>query len=331
MATKGKSMTIFQRAASSPFYFILYVLLVLLGNVGNFTVIGVVGESILREPGVVRSSDVILVNMAFSNLMVSLVRNTVVMVSDLGVEVYLSRDSCHIMMGIWVWVRSANVWSTFFLSAFHFQMLRRVAPPVINLHGPRGPPKSLIIGFFLIWSLNLVYSLPAFMFSKNGDENSTETLMLMSSTTRPLLGCIWNFPSSYSGLAFATSSMVIHEAIPICLMTFTNLGSLVTLYSHRNMWNSTKKDQDAPVISRIPAERRAAKVILTLNILFISSWGANVISVNYFNYNRGFSTEFLLIIARFANLTFIALSPIVLAVGHRRLRSFIKSVLFNIL
>ncbi|CAM4662886.1 unnamed protein product [Leuciscus chuanchicus] len=230
---------------------------------------------------------------------------------------------CHIMMGIWVWIRSANVWSTFFLSAFHFQTLRRVAPPVISLHGPRGPPRSLVLGFGLIWSLNLGYAIPAFIFSKNGDENSTETLMLVSSTTRPLLGCIWDFPSAYSGLAFATTSMVIHESIPIFLMSVTNLGSLFTLYTHGH----TRKSQDAPVVTRIPAERRAAKVILALNILFISSWGTNVISVNYFNYNRGSSTEFLLVIARFANMSFIALSPIVLAVGHRRLRAFIKSVL----
>lgn len=77
-------------------------------------------------------------------------------------------------MGIWVWLRSANVWSTFFLSAFHFQTLRRVTPPIITLHGPRGPPKTLILCFFLIWSLNLIYAIPGFIFSKNGDENSTE-------------------------------------------------------------------------------------------------------------------------------------------------------------
>ncbi|XP_048037835.1 olfactory receptor class A-like protein 4 isoform X1 [Megalobrama amblycephala] len=354
MAPQRKPSSVSQSIASSPFYFALYVILVLLGNVGNTTVIGVVGESLLRETGVVRSSDVILVNMAFSNLMVSLVRNTVVMVSDLGVEVrqnfhmegrlvgwitvnewidveiFLSRDMCHLMMGIWVWLRSANVWSTFFLSAFHFQTLRRVAPPVISLHGPRGPPRSLILGFGLIWSLNLIYAIPAFIFSKNGDENSTETLMLVSSTTRPLMGCIWDFPSAYSGLAFATSSMVIHESIPICLMNITNLGSLLTLYAHGHTRNAANKSQDAPVVTRIPAERRAAKVILALNVLFISSWGTNVISVNYFNYNRGSSTEFLLIIARFANMSFIALSPIVLAVGHRKLRAFIKSVLSHL-
>jgi len=84
-----------------------------------------------------------------------------------------------------------------------------------------------------------------------------QTLMLVSSATRPLLGCVWNFPSSYSGLAYATTSMVIHEAIPIILMAFTNLGSLYTLYTHSRVRSSA---QDAPVMKRVPAERRAAKV-----------------------------------------------------------------------
>ncbi|XP_056615306.1 olfactory receptor class A-like protein 4 [Triplophysa dalaica] len=330
MAATGKPVNSAQRMVSSPLYITFYILLVLLGNLGNATVIGVVGESILWSQGVIRSADVILVNMAFSNLMVSLVRNSLLVVSDLGIEIFLNKGWCRFMMGVWVWLRSANVWSTFFLSAFHFQTLRRVAPPMVNLHGPRKLPKSLILCFFLIWSLNLLYSIPAFTFSKNGDENSTESLMLVSSTTRPLLGCVWDFPSTYSGLVFATSSMVIHESIPIFLMSITNVGSLLTLYSHGMTRSAAHKTQDAPIIIRIPAERRAAKVILALNILFIASWGTSIISVNYFNYNRGSSAEFLLVVARIGNITFIALSPIVLAVGHRRLRAFIKSLLSRV-
>ena len=84
--------------------------------------------------------------------------------------------------------------------------------------------------------------------------------MLVSSTTRPLLGCVWNFPSSYSGLAYATTSMVIHESLPIVLMSFTNLGSLFTLYAHRRSVMLMQKNPEAPVIKRVPAERRAAKV-----------------------------------------------------------------------
>lgn len=85
----------------------------------------------------------------------------------------------------------------------------------------------------------------------------SQTLMLVSSTTRPLLGCVWNFRSSYSGLAYATTSMVIHETIPIILMAFTNLGSLYTLYTHSRMRSSV---QNTHAMKRVPAERRAAKV-----------------------------------------------------------------------
>ncbi|XP_028260954.1 olfactory receptor class A-like protein 4 [Parambassis ranga] len=301
-----------------------YMILVMLGFLGNATVVVVIGKSVLMERGGGRNSDIIIINMAVSNLLVSIMRNMLLVISDMGVELYSSKKWCQFLMGVWVWLRSVNVWSTLFLSAFHLQTLRRVAPTAGTLHRTRGTPAPLLLSLGLIWFLNFIYSIPAHVFSTNGNKNSTETMILVSSTTRPLLGCVWNFPSSYSGLAYATTSMVIHETIPIILMIMTNLSSLYTLYTHGRVRSSVP---DAPVITRVPAERRAAKVILALVMLFIISWGTNVISVNYFNYNRGSSTEFLLVVARFANIIFITLSPAVLAVGHRRLRSCIKSTL----
>ncbi|XP_062329255.1 olfactory receptor class A-like protein 4 [Osmerus eperlanus] len=316
------------RANVSTFQTTLYIILVLLGIMGNTTVISVIGKSVLKNTGGGRNSDIILINMALSNLMVSLVRNVLLVISDLGLELYSSKVCCQLLMGVWVWLRSANVWSTFYLSAFHFQTLRRLAPSTGHIGLQRGAPKSLLLSLSLIWFLNYIYSIPAHVFSTRGDQNSTETLMLISSTTRPLLGCVWNFHSSFSGLAYVTTSMVIHEIIPIILMAITNLGSLYTLYSHGRASTSTL---NAPTKKRVPAEKRAAKVIVALTVLFISSWGTSIISVNYYNYRRstGNSSMVLLVLARFANTTFIALSPIVLAVGHRGLRLFIKSVLIH--
>ncbi|XP_035808108.1 olfactory receptor class A-like protein 4 [Amphiprion ocellaris] len=314
------------RVSVSPAQTAFYIILVMMGILGNATVVGVIGRTVFTDRGGGRNSDIIIINMALSNLLVSVLRNTLLVISDIGLELYSSKEWCQFLMGIWVWLRSVNVWSTLFLSAFHLQTLRRVTPTVVSIHGARGTPKTVLLGLSLIWLLNLIYSIPAHIFSTNGDVNSTETLMLVSSTTRPLLGCIWNFPTSYSGLAYATTSMVIHETIPIILMALTNLSSLYTLYTHGRVRSSV---QDAPVIKRVPAERRAAKVILGLIMLFIASWGTSIISVNYFNYNRGSSAEFLLVIARFANIIFIAMSPAVLAVGHRRLRSCIKATLVH--
>uniref|UniRef100_A0A672JES2 Vomeronasal type-1 receptor n=2 Tax=Salarias fasciatus TaxID=181472 RepID=A0A672JES2_SALFA len=314
------------RVSVSPAQTAFYIMLVMLGILGNATVVCVIGKSVIMDRGGGRNSDIIIINMALSNLLVSVMRNTLLIISDMGLELYSSKEWCQFLMGIWVWLRSVNVWSTLFLSAFHLQTLRRVAPTMGTINRPRGPPKTLLLSLALIWLLNYFYSIPAHIFSTNGNMNSTETLMLVSSTTRPLLGCVWNFPSNRSGLAYATTSMVIHETIPIILMAITNLSSLYTLYTHGRVRSSV---QDAPVIKRVPAERRAAKVILALIMLFIASWGTSIISVNYFNYNRGTSAEFLLVIARFANIIFIAMSPAVLAVGHRRLRSCIRATLMH--
>ncbi|XP_046882174.1 olfactory receptor class A-like protein 4 [Hypomesus transpacificus] len=315
------------RVTVSPIQTAFYILLVTLGIMGNTFVIAVIGRSLFTDPGGGRNSDIILINMALSNLLVSILRNSLLVISDLGLELYSSKIFCQLLMGVWVWLRSANVWSTLYLSAFHFQTLRRLAPSAGHIGLQRGAPKSLLLSLSLIWFLSYIYSIPAHVFSTRGNQNSTETLMMVSSTTRPLLGCVWNFPSAYSGLAYATTSMVIHEIVPIILMAITNLGSLYTLYSHVRTRKSSNQAQIAPIIKRVPAEKRAAKVILALIMLFIVSWGTSIISVNYFNYNRGSSADFLLVLARFANIIFIALSPMVLAVGHRGLRSFIKSVL----
>nr|BAM35788.1 vomeronasal type 1 receptor 3 [Boulengerochromis microlepis] len=313
----GMGMRVFVSPAQTAFY----IILVIMGILGNTTVILVIGKSIILEHNWGRNSDIIIVNMAMSNLLVSLLRNTLLIISEIGLQIYTAKGFCQLLMGMSVWLRSVNAWSTLFLSAFHLQTLKRVAPGAAN--GPRGVPKTLLMCLGLIWIGNLIYSIPAHIFSSNGNKNTTETLMLVSSTTRPLLGCVWNFPST-SGLAYATTSLVIHEMIPIILMAVTNLTSLYTLYTH-----GRNPRKDAPVLKRVPAEKRAAKVILTLIILFILSWGTSVISVNYFNYNRGSSADYMLVIARFANIIFIALSPVILAVGHRQLRSCIRSTLVH--
>ncbi|XP_027859262.1 olfactory receptor class A-like protein 4 [Xiphophorus couchianus] len=310
------------RSPLSPALTAFHIILVALGIVGNIIVFGVIGKSVMMERSTRHHSDIIIVNLAMSNLMVSFVRNILLIISDLGFRLYSSKGWCQFLMGVWVWLRSVNVWSTFFLSAFHLHTLKRVTPTIGDLQGPRSTYRTLLLSLAIIWILNFLYSIPAHIFSTSGNENTTETLMLVSSTTRPLLGCVWNFPSNYSGLAYATTSMMVHEIFPIILMAVTNMMSLYILNTYGRSRSSV---QDAPVLKRVPAEKRAAKVILALVMLFIVSWGTSIISVNYFNYNRGSSAEFLLVVARFGNSIFITMSPVVLAIGHRRLRSCMKS------
>lgn len=75
------------RVSVSPVQTAFYIFLVLLGIVGNATVVGVIGRSIIMDRGGGRNSDIIIVNMALSNLLVSLMRNTLLILSDVGLEV----------------------------------------------------------------------------------------------------------------------------------------------------------------------------------------------------------------------------------------------------
>ncbi|XP_028664062.1 olfactory receptor class A-like protein 4 [Erpetoichthys calabaricus] len=302
--------------AASPVQNAFYGLLVLLGIAGNGLVILCLGSEAIKPHRTIGPSDLILLNVATSNMLVSVFRNILLFQSDLGKEVYISAGWCQFFMCIWVWLRSANVWVTFCLSTFHLITIRQ------RSHAPRGL-HVLGLALALIWTLSLIYAVPAYIFSTRGDKNSTEGIMIISSTTRPLLGCVWNFPSQYSGLVYATSSLVLHEAIPILLMLGTNLATLNTLRNHgKSVGTGTEC-----LRGRVPAERKAAKLILSLIILFVVSWGASVLSVNYYNYNRGPSSEYMLIVARFSNSLFIGLSPLVLAAGHRKLQNKLKNIL----
>lgn len=71
----------------SPVQATFYIFLVLLGILGNGTVVGVIGKSILMDRGWGQNSNIIIVNMALSNLLVSLMRNLLLMLSDMGLQV----------------------------------------------------------------------------------------------------------------------------------------------------------------------------------------------------------------------------------------------------
>lgn len=64
-----------------------YIILVLLGILGNATVVGVIAKGVIKDRGGGRNSDIIIMNMALSNLLVSLMRNTLLVISDIGLEV----------------------------------------------------------------------------------------------------------------------------------------------------------------------------------------------------------------------------------------------------
>lgn len=72
---------------ASPVQMAFYIFLVFLGILSNATVVGVIGKSILMDRGGGRNSDIIIVNMALSNLLLSLMRNMLLVLSDIGLEV----------------------------------------------------------------------------------------------------------------------------------------------------------------------------------------------------------------------------------------------------
>lgn len=75
------------RVSVSPVQTTFYIFLVMLGIIGNAIVIGVIGKSVIMNRVGGSNSDIIIINMALSNLLVSVMRNTLLVISDMGLEV----------------------------------------------------------------------------------------------------------------------------------------------------------------------------------------------------------------------------------------------------
>ncbi|XP_074532358.1 olfactory receptor class A-like protein 4 [Halichoeres trimaculatus] len=309
----------------------LFGLLVFSGILGNILVIHAVLQSAVESPSRrLPPSDTILVHLSLANLLTSLFRTVPIFVSDLGLDVSLSPGWCRVFMLLWVWWRAVGCWVTLALSVFHCTTLRRQQ---INF-GPLAQQRErrrVWIVLSLVWGANLAFSVPALVYSTHVHGNATVELMVISCTTRPLLGCVWEFPSIQQGSAFASTSLAFNEVLPLVLMVCTNLATLHALAKHIRAVTSGVEagGTHGELEKHVATERKAAHVIMSLVSLFVVCWVLQVAAVTYYNHDGGHHAEGLLTVAHFSASLFVGFSPMVVALGHSKLRRRIVSMILG--
>ncbi|XP_007256805.2 olfactory receptor class A-like protein 4 [Astyanax mexicanus] len=302
---------------------ILFGFLVFSGILGNMLVIYAVFQCALDNPSHHLSpSDIILLNISMANLLTSVFRTIPIFISDLGLKVSLETNWCRVFMLLWVWWRAVGCWATLTLSAFHYATLKRkrvsTCPQALR------KDRRLTWGALgLVWGTNLLFSIPASVFTSHVHGNATTEVMVISCTTRPLLGCMWNFPTREQGYAFAAASMALNEVLPLVLMVGTNLATLHTLAKHIRAVAAGPEMASGHSNS----EKKAGHVILALVTLFVVCWVLQVAAVTYYNYERGKHTDSLLTVSQFSSSLFVGFSPMVVALGHGKMRKKIMGML----
>ena len=275
-------------------------------------------------------SDTILVHLSLANLLTSLFRTVPIFVSDLGLDVSLSPGWCRVFMLLWVWWRAVGCWVTLALSMFHCTTLRRQHVSFGPLAQQRERRRVWIV-LGLVWGGNLVFSIPALVYSTHVHGNATVELMVISCTTRPLLGCIWEFPSNEQGAAFASTSLALNEVLPLVLMVGTNLATLHALAKHIRAVTAGGESggTHGELDKHVATERKAANVIVSLVSLFVVCWALQVAAVTYYNHDGGHHAEGLLTVAHFSASLFVGFSPMVVALGHGKLRRRITGMMLG--
>ncbi|XP_071376871.1 olfactory receptor class A-like protein 4 [Centroberyx affinis] len=308
---------------------ILFGLLVFSGILGNFLVIHVVFQSAIESPSRrLPPSDTILVHLSLANLLTSLFRTVPIFVSDLGLDVSLAPGWCRLFMLLWVWWRAVGCWVTLALSAFHCATLRRQHVAFGPLAQQR-ERRRVWVALGLVWGANLAFSLPALVYTTHVHGNATVELMVISCTTRPLLGCVWEFPSAEQGSAFASTSLALNEVAPLLLMVCTNLATLHALAKHiRAVTSGGESGGPHGELDRhVASERKAGHVIMSLVSLFVVCWALQVAAVTYYNHDGGHHAEGLLTVSHFSASLFVGFSPMVVALGHGKLRRRIMGMI----
>ncbi|KAM3923076.1 olfactory receptor class A-like protein 4 [Leptodactylus fuscus] len=286
-----------------------YSLLVASGILGNALVLLTIIINAL-ENKTMPPSDLMLSNLTVILLLLSILRNVLVITFQQGVEISFNSHLCKLFLFIWTLLRSMSVWGTFCLSFFHFISIKNY---YIKIR--RRAFRTTVKALALIWAFNCLYFFPALFYIDHTKSNSTFTVQLVSTSTRPVYGCVWHFPTPRADLLFATITLVVHEVIPVILMVGTNLSSLYTLQQHSKTIAAQK------TINRVAVERKAALVIFTLVVFFVLCWGSNIVASNYYNFTGGSSSlSFLLVIANFGSYIFMGFSPLLLLFGHSKLR-----------
>ncbi|XP_062842780.1 olfactory receptor class A-like protein 4 [Trichomycterus rosablanca] len=302
---------------------ILFGILVFSGLLGNILVIYTVLQCALENPShQLPPSDMILLNLSLANLLTSIFRTVPIFISDLGLNISLETNWCRVFMLLWVWWRAVGCWATLTLSVFHYTTLKRKRVAMGPLAQQRDR-RRVMLALAVVWGANLLFSLPAVVFTTRVYGNVTTELMVISCTTRPLLGCMWNFPSREQGSAFASASLALNEVLPLLLMVSTNLVTLQTLSKHIRTVTAGVEGGT----SHVNTERKAGHVILALVSLFVICWVMQLAAVTYYNYDGGVHTQGLLTISQFSTSLFVGFSPLVVALGHGKLRKRIAAMM----
>ncbi|XP_029433925.1 olfactory receptor class A-like protein 4 [Rhinatrema bivittatum] len=305
--------------AAHPVQLISYGVLISLGILGNSAVFASIALTASSNRALALS-DMLLLNIALVNLLLTLARGPLLLVSDAGFALSLSDTDCQLLMYSWVWLRSVSVWLTLCLSLYHFIIIRSSQQGMGRLRRQR----CLLITVMLVWILNLVYASIAFPYTSSSVENGTQPrLFLLSSTIRPLLSCTWRFPSGFAALLYAAIAVAFHELLPILLMLGANTSSLLTLYKHHRQVCPSMVNS-----SRVRSEIKAAKTILLLVLFYFFFWLVHVLAVNYLTRQSSSRvSQDMVVVARFTAAGFTGLYPLCVAVAHSRLRKQTKTAL----
>ncbi|XP_077460257.1 uncharacterized protein LOC144076352 isoform X2 [Stigmatopora argus] len=238
-----------------PFGFIIVTGIGILGN----TVVLLAYANILYTDQKLLPVDMILCHLAFSNLMILLIRGVPQTMTVFGFTELLNDSSCKLVIYGYRVGRALSICLTCTLSVF--QALT-IAPSTSRFSWMKSHLPSLVLPTFAgLWFLNMVIYISALLFSTAPHINST-----VPAFTLNLGFCLMDFRDS---MLYIVQGVIVsgRDFSVVALMLVSSGYILHVLHRHSHQVRGVRRTRSAEI--------RAAKTVVTLVVLYVFFFGVD--------------------------------------------------------
>uniref|UniRef100_A0A672ZCY8 G-protein coupled receptors family 1 profile domain-containing protein n=1 Tax=Sphaeramia orbicularis TaxID=375764 RepID=A0A672ZCY8_9TELE len=224
-------------------------------------------RSLPRTISVIRTSEVLFINLAVSNLITNFLVDLPDTMADFAGRWFLGETYCGVFRFCADLSETSSIFTTFFISAFWHQKLvgslKRGGAPV-RMDSLRLVACLLAAG----WTVAVVFSIPHFFFVTVEATNESEE------------DCVDYFPDAAAGRTYEILYLTLANALPLAGIVSVSVQIVITLLKNQQRIRSHKseapreavkdKDSDAKTNDRRPAGT-GPEAGLTLSCIVVST------------------------------------------------------------
>ncbi|XP_027730000.1 vomeronasal type-1 receptor 4-like [Vombatus ursinus] len=279
---------------------------IIIGIFGNGLLLYLYSSNLITCPRI-RTISLVLINVAFSNIMMILFREVPWAIQICIQEIFLADAEYKIIIYLQRVCRGFSLCTTCFLSVCQAKIICSSSPKWVELKVRA--PKCIVLSCVFMFGLILLIDMIVTLYvtgTRNNTNNELNRNLRYFSTHR---------------YAMTTSKLIIwisfYNAVFVDIMAITSGYMVLVLYTHHRQVQHTHKTSYSPNAS---AETRATKIILLLMSIFVCFYSVSSLFIILLDNSKD-TNQWVIYVNVFFNLCYPVVSPFVLICSDSQIPS----------